>query len=1135
MKKKLLKSMRVLLVAAGLCVGANAWADAPVSGSDYLIKNVQTGYYLVGGIDWGTHACLHKMPQWFTLTGSENVYTLDSHQFNGETYHFLSEGLYVDGTTTDWTVTETATSGVFTIKHGDNYIAGNGVDAAITTTTDGTAAAAQWQLISYSDFVSSLEGVIGASGVDATPYIKDPELKRNGNFTTWGGSTPWTITGYDGTGTPGNFSQGQDGNNASCAESYHSTNGFKCVQTLTGLKPGQYKLTAQAFYRQDGSDTDNYPCLFVGDAKRNFPVLTGSEDGMTSAYASFLAGTYPVDPITFVVSSESENITIGYANANVSMWNIFGQTQLTYYGTCLVNDAVAFSNGVAMTANQWYYFDATVGGTYEFAATTLSDITFTTDGTQLTSGATGTTLTASESFSATRYYFKSTSAQTLTITVPTGAQVLNADIDFSNAISEGSVAGAVNSMALSQLTTTYDSKNNITNTAFELGYTSGETTTNGDVLRIGSGTGTVTIPDAQLAGTRDEVVITFDYYFGNLGTSNAGFYLYDGNETPQTIGGLYFCKYSNTEATNTFGVDRSQITAVGSSTASNAAILAATNKTSFEIHLNYATGTMYLKQSTNGTLKQTTTPVSMGSTSPLKTFVVQSNYKNLDRRCWFDNLVIYTIKGDYSVSEVSYTIEFKDGEGNSVKSDDTSRTALPGTSISDLATSADKTTFFNDGTITNNNTTEFEGATNKYVYSSVSAVNSSNETINELEAGATVTIVYTKYNKYTYTIKQKIGDNDATTLQSNTIWGDETYTHYYPVGVKSGDDYYFTTINGSSPYFSITATIDNPEPIISYTIDPTVAFYSEGEDLDSKTSTYTYFSTDMANGSSGVLNGDDGNLITSLGTGIYTIEARTIGRGNDDSHKIYFYKGSVSDETKLLTCSATTSGNIETSAAFELSETTNILIKGAQGGGANGNGLDYVIIHKYPSSIPATVTSAGWATLYSPYALDFSGVTGLAAYTATCSESTVTLTKVNTVPAGTGVVLKGAADTYNIPVIASSTTDKGHLLGSATGATAFNAYDGYTLYMLKMVSGNAQFVPMTSGSLAAGKAYLKIASGNSSLARSLNVVFADETTGIQTVQGEGVAADGYFNLSGQRVSQPTKGLYIVNGKKIIVK
>ena len=196
--------------------------------------------------------------------------------------------------------------------------------------------------------------------------------------------------------------------------------------------------------------------------------------------------------------------------------------------------------------------------------------------------------------------------------------------------------------------------------------------------------------------------------------------------------------------------------------------------------------------------------------------------------------------------------------------------------------------------------------------------------------------------------------------------------------------------------------------------------------------------------------------------------------------------------------------------------------------------LDYALIEL--TSQTSTVTSAGWATLYTPYALDFSSLSeDLSAYTATCSENTVTLTKVNTVPAGTGVVLKGAADTYNIPVIASSATDKGHLLGSATEATAFDAFDGYTLYMLKMVGENAQFVPMTSGSLAAGKAYLKIASGSSSLARSMNVVFADDVTGINTIQSEAVKAGDYYNLSGQRVSQPTKGLYIVNGKKVVIK
>jgi hypothetical protein len=41
-------------------------------------------------------------------------------------------------------------------------------------------------------------------------------------------------------------------------------------------------------------------------------------------------------------------------------------------------------------------------------------------------------------------------------------------------------------------------------------------------------------------------------------------------------------------------------------------------------------------------------------------------------------------------------------------------------------------------------------------------------------------------------------------------------------------------------------------------------------------------------------------------------------------------------------------------------------------------------------------------------------------------------------------------------------------------------------------------------------------------------------TGITTVKSQkAAAADEYFNLAGQRIAQPTKGLYIVNGKKII--
>ena len=68
----------------------------------------------------------------------------------------------------------------------------------------------------------------------------------------------------------------------------------------------------------------------------------------------------------------------------------------------------------------------------------------------------------------------------------------------------------------------------------------------------------------------------------------------------------------------------------------------------------------------------------------------------------------------------------------------------------------------------------------------------------------------------------------------------------------------------------------------------------------------------------------------------------------------------------------------------------------------------------------------------------------------------------------------------------------------------------------------------------AGKAFLVI---NVEEARELKVIFADdETTGISDglAKDEGMNKE-IFNLRGQRVAQPTKGLYIVRGKKVVIK
>ena len=182
--------------------------------------------------------------------------------------------------------------------------------------------------------------------------------------------------------------------------------------------------------------------------------------------------------------------------------------------------------------------------------------------------------------------------------------------------------------------------------------------------------------------------------------------------------------------------------------------------------------------------------------------------------------------------------------------------------------------------------------------------------------------------------------------------------------------------------------------------------------------------------------------------------------------------------------------------------------------------------------IPVTVTSAGWASFSNASAVDFTG-TGITAYIAKEKDANnVTLTEIVKVPANTGIVVNAtAAGTYAIPVLtdaADATT--GNLLKPwLTEGTPGDA----TYYTLAVDGGNPIFKKSSGGTLAAGKAYL-VMSGTS--APELGVDFEGGITGINTVKSSEFNCNGeIYNLNGQRVANPTKGLYIVNGKKVILK
>ena len=182
----------------------------------------------------------------------------------------------------------------------------------------------------------------------------------------------------------------------------------------------------------------------------------------------------------------------------------------------------------------------------------------------------------------------------------------------------------------------------------------------------------------------------------------------------------------------------------------------------------------------------------------------------------------------------------------------------------------------------------------------------------------------------------------------------------------------------------------------------------------------------------------------------------------------------------------------------------------------------------------AKVTDLNYATYGSVNdAIDYSATSGLKAYIAKVDSNKVKLTEVKKVPANTAVVLYAkTAGTYTLSTTTEATEDvSANQLHISDGTVEG---DGSSIYVLANGSNDVGFYLVENGSaITAGKAYLKVTSGAPQF-----IGFGGDTTGINEelrVKSEEFATAQYYDLQGRHVAQPTKGLYIVNGKKVIIK
>ena len=393
---------------------------------------------------------------------------------------------------------------------------------------------------------------------------------------------------------------------------------------------------------------------------------------------------------------------------------------------------------------------------------------------------------------------------------------------------------------------------------------------------------------------------------------------------------------------------------------------------------------------------------------------------------------------------------------------------------------------------------------------------------------------------WNWTLKGKCGEIDLGAITSGIVTEGEQVNTYWKHMLLYNQKLYKKDMSSNSFKTSFTPSEDNYVTELDYTATDydNVIMLIEAEDV----ATLTIPSTNVAqsnrsSGGNGAYAATDVTLF-SLPAGSYKFSARA----GAYSKGVFTYGSSA-----LLTvdCNNTSAPSLQSSSEFTLTESTPINVAkyvNITGGGDYGC-LDYFFVQQTAVNISA-VDNLGY-TFSSTLPLDFSG-TSVRAYIATydSGNDVIRLTQKTKVPANTGVLIFSDSELtdQSIPVCAESTDDvTGNKLVAVSSAMTLSAAEGdVENYVLAIEGGKAvfQLVKTNSASMSAGQAYLQIPKRTAEGARSLRIVFDDETTDISaTLNDRGQMTNDKFiyNLQGQRVTQPSKGLFIKNGRKVVIK
>ena len=396
---------------------------------------------------------------------------------------------------------------------------------------------------------------------------------------------------------------------------------------------------------------------------------------------------------------------------------------------------------------------------------------------------------------------------------------------------------------------------------------------------------------------------------------------------------------------------------------------------------------------------------------------------------------------------------------------------------------------------------------------------------------------------YTITVLQTWTRHDNHTLPTSVLNLSDAASASTTLGINWQKD---------RPYFGNDGA-DNYVVVAPYCV-----YSQNGENLtwslptSANSSTSTWSSTDVFKGSSyytqesnkaryaTVRQDKSGNYYRYRVTGVTKVKLLCNPKGvNLTLGAFLVTDGTPANNTLLFVRNNTNTTNVLTIDALDPAKEYLVTIDNSYSNTTDTQSQIYELAFFYDDAIevfqPVTVSALGYATFAPNLDVDFTG-TSIEAYKATVDGTTVDFTKVNVVPAKTGVLLyadEGAS--VNVPVATTAADDfTGNKLVRGTGASLTYEENVTEYYILANETAGIGFYKANGNVVATNKAYLDLT--NTGGAKSF-VLPGGETDGIRSIENSELRIENsdYYNLAGQRVGKDYKGIVIVNGKKMLNK